>query len=180
MSEVDFLSSTTHPFIIKYIESFIIFECFLSRRCIVLEYADGCDLRSKMKAMNYNIPEKLALNLFAHACLGLLEMHTRGIIHRDIKPDNILIVGEVSGGIAKLGDFGTVKCINYAANHTIRKGTIMYFAPERRTKNYSFESDVWSLGVVLYEMLSGGRHPFRFEEFEPDEYLVELSKLEMD
>ncbi|TNV81531.1 hypothetical protein FGO68_gene13352 [Halteria grandinella] len=181
MTEVEFLSKTKHPFIIKYIESFSIFESFRDWLCIVLEYADGCDLRSKMKAMNYNIPEKLALNLFTHACLGLLEMHSRGIIHRDIKPDNILIVGEVSGGIAKLGDFGTVKCIDYQANHTSRKGTIMYFAPERRTKNYSFESDVWSLGVVLYEMLSGGKHPFRYEKFEEGEcYLIELSKLDMD
>ena len=47
-------------------------------------------------------------------CLGLARMHSRGIIHRDLKPDNILIVGDEAGGIAKLGDFGTIKDGNSA------------------------------------------------------------------
>lgn len=113
--------------------------------------------------MNYQIPEKLALNWFTHACLGLAKMHSQGLIHRDIKPDNILIVGEKAGGIAKLGDFGTVldyKQTSLSLKMTRKIGTANYFAPEKKTKKYRFEVDIWSMGVVLFEMVSGGQHPF--------------------
>lgn len=89
-----------------------------------------------MQALKYDIPEKVALNWFTHVCLGLAQMHKRGLAHRDIKPDNILIVGEVAGGIAKLGDFGTVRIIGYTTKLTYQVGTARYFAPEKVTLKY--------------------------------------------
>lgn len=93
-SEIGFLKATNHPFIISYKDDFPYPNDMLGRHCIVLEYADGCDLRKKMLQMNNDIPEKFALNWFTHACLGLAKMHAQGLVHRDIKPENILIVGE--------------------------------------------------------------------------------------
>jgi len=105
-------------------------------------------------------------------------MHFKGVAHRDIKPENILIVGDKSGGIAKLGDFGTVKCVNVATYLTYKVGTPLYFAPEKISKDYSFPVDLWSIGVILYEMSCGGKHPFSFEGT-LDEYMGALPKLKM-
>ena len=147
----------------------------------MLEYADGCDLRSKMATMSNDIPEMLALNWFTHACLGLAQMHSLGLVHRDIKPENILIVGENAGGIAKLGDFGTVRNVNLASHLTYKVGTPLYFAPEKKLSQYSWEVDVWSMGILLYEMLSGGEHPidYDFEKGNLDEYMELLPSLKL-
>ncbi|TNV83919.1 hypothetical protein FGO68_gene7232 [Halteria grandinella] len=179
ITEVEFLQIANHPFIIKYINHFPYPDSFRGGHCIVMEIADGCDLRSKMVSMKNLIQEKLALNWFTHICLALLKMHSKGIIHRDIKPENILIVGDVSGGIAKLGDFGTVKHIDIATHLSSKVGTPLYFAPERMTKKYSYKSDVWSLGVILFELLSGGVHPFQEEGTTKVQYIVSLQKLKL-
>ncbi|TNV82651.1 hypothetical protein FGO68_gene16926 [Halteria grandinella] len=168
--EVEFLQRTDHPYIIKYFGHFPYPGSHRDEHCIVLEYADGCDLRSKMATMDNKISEDLALTWFAQASLALLQMHSKGIIHRDIKPENILIVGK----IAKLADFGTVKEIEQATHMTMQAGTLEYFAPERLTESYSFKSDVWSLGIVLFEMISGGNHPFFAKGTKFHQYMKDL------
>jgi len=75
MTELEFLKRNAHPFIIKYIEDFSLPGDFSERHCIVMEYADGLDLRKKMAALNYKISEKLALNWFTHVALGLAQIH---------------------------------------------------------------------------------------------------------
>jgi len=144
----------------------------------VLEYEEGSDLRSKLKFYKYTIPERLALNWFTQICLALLTMHHKGVVHRDIQPENILIIGERVGGIAKLGDFGTVQCPDFASFLAYKAGTPLYYAPERRSKNYSFPADIWAIGVILYEMACGGAHPFR-QDGSIEEYILELPRLEM-
>ncbi|TNV84318.1 hypothetical protein FGO68_gene2762 [Halteria grandinella] len=181
MSELEFLKATVHPFIIRYIDDFPYPNDLSERHCIVLEYADGCDLRKKMQAKNYRITEKEAINWFTQICLALAQMHAQGLVHRDIKPENILIVGEEAGGIAKLGDFGTIKHIFAASQHTYRVGTCQYFAPEKRNLMYQGEVDVWSLGIVLYEMVSGGMFPFDYDfaNGSLEDYLIKLPHLEL-
>ncbi|TNV84187.1 hypothetical protein FGO68_gene4901 [Halteria grandinella] len=177
MNELTFLKSTAHPFIIGYIEDFP--SPFLGKHCIILEYADGCDLRKKMASMGHQITEDLAITWLAHVCLGLAEMHTQRLVHRDIKPDNILIVGEV----AKLGDFGTIKKMSYGDTvDTLRVGTYKYFSPERGDNiKYQEEADIWSLGIVLYEMCTGGKFPFQYDfaKGNLDDYLDKLPFLEL-
>ncbi|TNV78325.1 hypothetical protein FGO68_gene5253 [Halteria grandinella] len=179
-NEINFLRKHLSPFIIRYVEDFQIEEDY-SRRCIVVDYADGGDLRMKMAAMNNKIPEQLALNWFVHICLALAKMHSQGIMHRDIKPENILIVGEVLGGIAKLNSSQTIKEFDLDPKNTFYVGTAQYFAPEKRYGEYQEKVDVWALGIVLYEMLSGGKFPFEYDFCRGglEDYMTKLPSLEL-
>lgn len=126
---------------------------------IVMEYVEGQSLDEKMKQQM--TPENLPLqideiiNISLQICRGLRAAHQAGIIHRDIKPQNILINKE---GVVKLLDFGVAKL---KGSEKITKeyttvGTIHYMAPEQiRMKNVDQQADIWSLGVVLYEVLTG-------------------------
>ncbi|TNV81437.1 hypothetical protein FGO68_gene14445 [Halteria grandinella] len=177
--ELEFLRITDHPFILGYIEDFAFPQDFAGRHCIVLENADGCDLRKKMQALEYDIPEKVALNWFTHVCLALAKMHYKGLAHRDLKPDNILIVGEIAGGIAKLSNFGNVRSLDMDSHITDKIGTALYFAPEKQTKKFQGGVDVWALGIVLYQLLCNGDFPFNFnfQGKSQDEYLAALPTL---
>ncbi|TNV80949.1 hypothetical protein FGO68_gene13658 [Halteria grandinella] len=181
ITELKFLRIANHPFIIGYNEDFPYPEDMTGRHCIVLEHADGCDLRKKMQALEYDIPEKIALNWFTHVCLALAQMHSKGLCHRDVKPENIFIVGEVCGGIAKLGDFGTVRNFNIDSRFTYKVGTFLYFAPEKITKKYQGGVDVWALGIVLFELLCKGEFPFdyNFEDKNVDDYMTALGSLKL-
>jgi serine/threonine protein kinase len=95
---------------------------------------------------------------------GLYALHQQKQIHRDLKPDNILI--ESSFGLAKISDFGISKKLQSANQPTTQTytGTLCYMSPERlENKEYSFSSDIWSLGIVIYEMATG-EHPFQLSE----------------
>jgi len=95
-----------------------------------------------------------------------------------MKPDNILIFGDAFGGVAKVGDFGSADRID-KTNLTMCVGTFCYLAPEKATKKYDEKSDVWSMAITLFEMLTGGGHPieFDFEEKTLFEYMTELPHL---
>ncbi|TNV84258.1 hypothetical protein FGO68_gene3433 [Halteria grandinella] len=172
MTAPSFLQSTAHPFIIGYIEDFPSTQ--IGKHCIILEYADGCHLRKKMVSMGNQITEDVAITWLAQVCLGLAEMHSKGLLHHDIKPENILIVDEV----AKLGNFGTNKKISSG----LKFGTYQYFSPESGdTTKIQGEADIWSLGIVLFEMCTGGQFPFQydFEQGNLQDYLNKLPFLEL-
>ena len=117
-----------------------------------MDYADGGDLSMKIKEQNGKFfPEDKILDWFTQVCLAIKHIHDRRILHRDIKSQNIFLM---KNGQVKLGDFGIAKCLN----HTIDKaktyvGTPYYLSPEIiNSQPYDFKSDIWSLGVLLYEM----------------------------
>lgn len=95
--------------------------------------------------------ESQVLEWFTQICLGLKHIHDRKILHRDLKGQNIFLTKQ---GIVKIGDFGIAKVLqNTIQNAKTVVGTPYYLSPEIvQSKPYNFKSDIWSLGVVLYEM----------------------------
>lgn len=111
------------------------------------------------------IPEVVISKFVSHVLMGLVYLHEeKRQLHRDLKSDNILV--ESKFGMAKLTDFGISKRLgvnNMGQNNTSTRtytGTLCYMSPERlANQEYSFPSDIWSLGVVVFEMATG-EHPF--------------------
>lgn len=114
------------------------------------------DQKKALKKKEPLIPESILAKLAQQILSGLLYLHKcKKQVHRDIKPDNILIN---SRGEAKLSDFGISKEVDKTADLcTTFVGTMAYMSPERieGQKKYSYPSDVWSFGLVLYEMAVG-------------------------
>jgi len=120
---------------------------------IAMEYVEGPNLHRYI-AQKGALPAREAVNLIRQACSALQAVHEAGVVHRDIKPDNILVA---KGGLAKLTDFGLAKGDGTrltAANAVL--GTPSYMAPEQvMGKEADARSDIYSLGLVLYEALTG-------------------------
>ncbi|CAG9327176.1 unnamed protein product [Blepharisma stoltei] len=147
--EAELLSRLNHPNIVKYKESF----CEEGLLIIVMEYCDVGDLsyHIKQKSKKHEIfTETEIMNWFVQICLALQYIHSLGILHRDIKSSNIYLTGN---NTVKLGDFGISRVLqgSEAANTVV--GTPYYMSPEVcENKPYSYKSDAWSLGCVLYEL----------------------------
>jgi serine/threonine-protein kinase PpkA len=125
---------------------------------IAMEYFEGGDLRG---LINSAMPFELALAILRQAALALEAIHARGVIHRDLKPDNLMVR---SDGTIGLADFGIAKSVTDGGGdfnqtqHGEVLGTPYYLSPEQVSGgNITAQTDLYSLGVVLYEMLTGER-----------------------
>jgi serine/threonine-protein kinase len=123
---------------------------------IVMEYVDGVTLRDIVHT-DGPMPPRRALEVIADACQALNFSHQHGIIHRDVKPANIMIS---KAGAVKVMDFGIARALADSSNSVTRTaaviGTAQYLSPEQaRGERVAARSDVYSLGCVLYEMLTG-------------------------
>ena len=124
---------------------------------LVMELVEGGTLREKLRAAG-TIDPRAAVKIAQQLLLGLEAAHARGLVHRDLKASNILI--EYKSGIAKLTDFGLVRDLESDSNLTrdnVIAGTPAYMSPEQvlRPHDVDHRADIYSLGVVLYEMLVG-------------------------
>ena len=131
---------------------------------IVMEYLEGEDLGSRLLRQATLEPWQ-AYQIVSQIARGLTLAHARGVVHRDVKPENIFLVLDEPGEVAKLLDFGIAKQIlpspTDAATLTgLFLGTVQYASPEQlRGEGVDWRSDLWSLAVVTFECLTG-RRPF--------------------
>ena len=123
---------------------------------IVMEYVDGPSLRQLITTTP--LRRNLAINIALDICRGLTAAHEQNIIHRDVKPQNILLT---SDDIAKISDFGVARILEASTDYagTIT-GTRRYMAPEQYEGSYDYRADLYSTGLILYEMFMG-KFPFR-------------------
>jgi serine/threonine-protein kinase len=158
-------SALNHPNIVTIHE----IGQFNSARFIVTEFVEGHTLRQLMNEKPFTLNE--ALNVTIQVAVALASAHTAGIVHRDIKPENIMLRAD---GYVKILDFGLAKLTETGtsgsdpeiptliqSNPGLLMGTVQYMSPEQAgRKHVDLRTDVWSLGIVLYELLAG-RAPFQ-------------------
>src|SRR5258706_11249959 len=119
-----------------------------------MEYVDGEDLASLLRRIG-RLPEDKALDIARQLCAGLAAAHTKGVLHRDLKPANIMLDGR---GQVVITDFGLAGVADQIQGNEVRSGTPAYMAPEQLSgKEVSTRSDIYSLGLVLYEVFTGKR-----------------------
>jgi serine/threonine-protein kinase len=127
------------------------------RRCLVMEYIDGHNLRKHIKDRDLSIAQMIDLTI--RLCHGLDFLHQQGIVHRDIKPENFLFSRDMKS--VKIVDFGLSKSNASWKTRWMKEGggTRRYMSPEQLSKKkLDARSDIFSLGITLYELFAG-RHP---------------------
>src|SRR6266700_5487941 len=124
---------------------------------VVMEYVAGESLHAVLSRHAEGLPIELAREWFLALARAVGCLHDHGIVHRDLKPGNIFI----ENGTVKVGDYGLCKFISSSQRtaQTQSVGTVHYMAPEISTGNYHKQIDIYSAGIILYEMLTG-RVPF--------------------
>lgn len=121
---------------------------------LTMEYVDGEDLASLVRRIG-RLPQDKATEVSRQICAGLAAAHERGVVHRDLKPSNVMLDGS---GKARITDFGLAGIAANIQGDEIRAGTPAYMAPEQLAgKEVTFKSDIYSLGLVMYEVLTGKR-----------------------
>lgn len=134
---------------------------------VIMEYIAGPSLRQLIDAHPNGLGEAKAAFFLREIARGLAYLHNCGIIHRDLKPANIFF----ENGSVKIGDYGLAKAIttDHHDSQTVTVGTVHYMAPEIGSGRYDRSIDIYALGVLLYEMLTG-HVPFRGDS--PTEILM--------
>jgi len=119
-----------------------------------MEYVDGEDLASLLRRIG-RLPQERAVAVARQICAGLAAAHDQGILHRDLKPANVMLDGR---GNVRLTDFGLAGLADRIDRRDVRAGTPAYMAPEQlRGDEVSVRSDIYALGLVLYEIFTGHR-----------------------
>jgi len=150
ISERNILTKVNHPFIMKLFYAFQTED----KLYLVLEYVNGGELYYHLQLSGHFTPDR-ARFYAAEMVLAMEYLHKNGIIYRDLKPENVLIDGD---GHIKITDFGLSKegLVGYNSRTNTFCGTPEYLAPEVLLgKEYSLAVDYWSLGTLMYEMLTG-------------------------
>jgi calcium-dependent protein kinase len=168
-SEVTILSNLDHPNIVKYFGTFED-ESYIH---IVMEYLKGHDLDKIITLKKYTgFDEKNMCQIIQQLLKALSFIHSKNIIHRDIKPENILFSNKKNYSSLKLIDFGLA---TFSKQDHKSVGTPFYMSPETIEGNSCVQSDIWSVGVIVYQMLTG-KLPFESDEKYSNEDLYKKIK----
>ena len=174
MAEVRAISGLKHPNIIQIFDFGVTPKeaPFYRAPFYVMEYFAGKTLQDLL-GKNKTVPLESLLKIVRQVCAGLKEAHRKGLVHRDLKPDNIfLVAGGAFGEIVKILDFGIAKNISSEAKNQTQLtqagsfiGTYRYASPEqcRGLPNIDQRTDIYSLGVILYEAICGS-NPYNLTE----------------
>ena len=147
-NEVMATYSVTHPNVVRTYD-YIRKDDLIA---FTMEYVVGGDL-GDLLARNEEIPAHQIIHILYEICQGVSAIHEAGIIHRDLKPENILIGAD---GQIKISDFGTARLGATLSKKGGISGTVAYLSPEYlRDGQLDFRSDIYALGVVAYEMVTG-------------------------
>ena len=149
-NEANILSKLSHKNIINYYGSYKD-EKFFN---IFMEYCEGSDLRkliNDFRSHNHPIPKYIVNYIIKEITNGIKEIHDKNLIHRDLKPDNILITNDFQ---IKIADFGISKQLTSVSQYAkTETGTLIYMAPEIISNDhYNNKVDLWALGCILYEL----------------------------
>lgn len=165
--EIDIMKTVSHPFLIKYVDDFKGADLNVPSYFLVMEYAAGETLQKIIKNKGLK-SEAQIVSIFKNILEGIKGLHqvrgvdeSKGIIHRDLKPENII----VDGDSVKILDYGISKVIDYTALTSTGNflGSPLYSSPEQITdsKNIDKRSDLYTLGIIFYEMLTS-KVPYEF------------------
>ncbi|CAD8139617.1 unnamed protein product [Paramecium pentaurelia] len=153
-SEVSLLKNMDYPNIVKLFELYQDSQNYY----LVTEYLNGGELLDKLtKLQTFN--ERMAAEYMKQVLSAIAYCHAQNIIHRDMKPSNIMLASSDPQSKIKVIDFGTAKRYVNGQTQTQVIGTPLYLAPEVIDKNYTEKCDIWSCGVILYQILTG-KFPF--------------------
>lgn len=165
--EIDIMKTVNHPYLIKYVDDFKSNDLHVPSFFLVMEFAEGETLQKIIKNKGLK-SETQIVNIFKNILEGIKGLHQvrgidedKGIIHRDLKPENIIVKGES----VKILDYGISKVIDYTSLTSTGNflGSPLYSSPEQITdsKNIDKRSDLYTLGIIFYEMLTN-KVPYDF------------------
>jgi len=150
--EIDIMKLCRHPNIVKLLDHFENADYIF----IIMEYLTGGDFEEFLNKTNFKVQENRAAHLMYQLASGIRYLHGFGILHRDLKPENIMLSENTDKGIIKIMDFGLSKIMGPGEKVADGFGTLSFVAPEVLIRQpYNKQIDIWSLGVILYYMLSG-------------------------
>ena len=165
-----------HPNIVALIDLFENSDYYY----IVLEYMQGKDLFDYIQFRNFKITENRVKELAYQCGVAIKYLHSYGIVHRDLKLENVMMSDNTEAGVPKLVDFGLAKMIGPNEKADEPFGTLGYVAPEVLKKEpYSTSCDLWSYGCIIYALLSGSL-PFDHESQKETIKMTLENKLEFD
>lgn len=148
--EIEVLKMCQHPNIINLVDLFENSDYYY----IVLDYMAGSDLFDYLQTREFNLGEKRVRELVYQLAKGVQYLHSYGIVHRDLKLENIMMTDTTEKSVPKLVDFGLAKMIGPDEKADEPFGTLGYVAPEiLQKKPYSFPCDLWSLGCIIYALI---------------------------